>query len=86
MPQQPRIRVVVQLPYNRPDNPLPDPPHVRIGSRSSLGFWLNELGPCRLNGTRRRLIYYGRLSRSLGRAIMVARIVSRLPVDIDSVI
>jgi hypothetical protein len=35
MPQQPRIRVVVQLPYNRPDHPLPDPPHVRIGSQFS---------------------------------------------------
>lgn len=30
MSQQPRIRVVVQLPYNRPDQPLPDPPSVRM--------------------------------------------------------
>ena len=30
MPTPPRVRVVVQLPYNRPDEPHPNPPHVRI--------------------------------------------------------
>lgn len=27
-PQQPQIRVIVRLPYNRPDEPIPDPPRV----------------------------------------------------------
>lgn len=38
MSQQPRIRVVVQLPYNRPDHPLPNPPSVSMCSRGSLTF------------------------------------------------
>ncbi|KAG1815748.1 uncharacterized protein BJ212DRAFT_1358422 [Suillus subaureus] len=39
MPQQPRIRVVVQLPYNRPDNPLPDPPHIEWNAEKANVLW-----------------------------------------------
>ncbi|KAG1892096.1 hypothetical protein F4604DRAFT_1697438 [Suillus subluteus] len=39
MPQQPRIRVVVQLPYNRPDNPLPDPPHIEWNAEKANILW-----------------------------------------------
>lgn len=28
-PVQPPVRVVIRLPYNRPEEPLPDPPVVR---------------------------------------------------------
>lgn len=77
MSQQPRIRVVVQLPYNRPDQPLPDPPSVRMCG-GTCGCWLNESIPCRLNGTRRRLAFSGRLSHYLGRATTVERIVGIL--------
>ncbi|KAG2369797.1 hypothetical protein BDR07DRAFT_1476892 [Suillus spraguei] len=39
MPQQPRIRVVVQLPYNRPDDPLPDPPHIEWNAEKANILW-----------------------------------------------
>ncbi|KAG1906856.1 uncharacterized protein F5891DRAFT_1136058 [Suillus fuscotomentosus] len=39
MPQQPRIRVVVQLPYNRPDHPLPDPPHIEWNAEKANVLW-----------------------------------------------
>ncbi|KAG1752442.1 uncharacterized protein EDB91DRAFT_1102598 [Suillus paluster] len=39
MPQPPRIRVVVQLPYNRPDHPLPDPPHIEWNTEKANILW-----------------------------------------------
>lgn len=39
MPQQPHIRVVVQLPYNRPDHPLPDPPHIEWNAEKANVLW-----------------------------------------------
>ncbi|OAX43227.1 hypothetical protein K503DRAFT_847284 [Rhizopogon vinicolor AM-OR11-026] len=39
MPQQPRIRVVVQLPYNRPDQPLPDPPSIEWNTEKANILW-----------------------------------------------
>ncbi|KAG2155122.1 uncharacterized protein EDB93DRAFT_1080723 [Suillus bovinus] len=39
MPQQPRIRVVVQLPHNRPDHPLPDPPHIEWNAEKANILW-----------------------------------------------
>lgn len=39
MPQQPRIRIVVQLPHNRPDHPLPDPPHIEWNAEKANILW-----------------------------------------------
>ncbi|KAF9226793.1 hypothetical protein BS17DRAFT_776144 [Gyrodon lividus] len=35
----PRVRVVVQLPYNRPDNPYPDPPHIEWNAEKANILW-----------------------------------------------
>ncbi|KAL4076255.1 hypothetical protein J3A83DRAFT_4357332 [Scleroderma citrinum] len=35
----PRIRVVVQLPYNRPEQPIPDPPHIEWNAEKANVLW-----------------------------------------------
>ncbi|KAI9574406.1 hypothetical protein HD554DRAFT_2046893 [Boletus coccyginus] len=35
----PRVRVVVQLPYNRPDEPHPNPPHVEWNAEKANILW-----------------------------------------------
>ncbi|KAI6024454.1 hypothetical protein EDC04DRAFT_245805 [Pisolithus marmoratus] len=39
MPTTPRIRVVVQLPYDRPENPLQDPPHIEWNAEKANILW-----------------------------------------------
>lgn len=39
MPTTPCIRVVVQLPYDRPDNPLQDPPHIEWNAEKANILW-----------------------------------------------
>ena len=41
-PQTPTVRVVVRLPYARPEQPLDNPPPVS-GSNKSLECWFNNL-------------------------------------------
>ncbi|KAH7887471.1 hypothetical protein F5I97DRAFT_1925920 [Phlebopus sp. FC_14] len=35
----PRVRVVVQLPYNRPENAYPDPPHIEWNAEKANILW-----------------------------------------------
>ncbi|KIK98216.1 hypothetical protein PAXRUDRAFT_824129 [Paxillus rubicundulus Ve08.2h10] len=39
MPTPPKVRVVVQLPYNRPDNPHPDPPYIEWNVEKANILW-----------------------------------------------
>ncbi|KAF8450223.1 hypothetical protein L210DRAFT_956816 [Boletus edulis BED1] len=39
MPTPPRVRVVVQLPYNRPDEPHPKPPHIEWNAEKANILW-----------------------------------------------
>ncbi|KAF8558707.1 hypothetical protein OG21DRAFT_1503658 [Imleria badia] len=39
MPTPPRVRVVVQLPYNRPDEPHPNPPHIEWNADKANILW-----------------------------------------------
>ncbi|KAG9317718.1 hypothetical protein JVU11DRAFT_1934 [Chiua virens] len=39
MPTTPRVRVVVQLPYNRPDEPHPNPPHIEWNAEKANILW-----------------------------------------------
>ncbi|KAI6034974.1 hypothetical protein F5J12DRAFT_901883 [Pisolithus orientalis] len=39
MSTTPRIRVVVQLPYDRPENPLQDPPHIEWNAEKANILW-----------------------------------------------
>ncbi|EKM59867.1 uncharacterized protein PHACADRAFT_181810 [Phanerochaete carnosa HHB-10118-sp] len=37
--QQPQIRVIVRLPYNRPDEPIPDPPRIEWNAEKEHFLW-----------------------------------------------
>ncbi|KAI6135117.1 hypothetical protein EV401DRAFT_1902723 [Pisolithus croceorrhizus] len=39
MPTTPRIRVVIQLPYDRPESPLQDPPHIEWNAEKANVLW-----------------------------------------------
>ncbi|KAG6334100.1 hypothetical protein ID866_4992 [Astraeus odoratus] len=39
MPVPPRVRVVVQLPYDRPEHPLPDPPRIEWNAEKANILW-----------------------------------------------
>ncbi|GJE85018.1 hypothetical protein PsYK624_010950 [Phanerochaete sordida] len=38
-PQQPQIRVIVRLPFNRPDEPIPDPPPIEWNAEKEQLLW-----------------------------------------------
>lgn len=75
MAANPPMRVIVRLPYNRPEDPPPDPPRVRPSQRVPC-MHTDHIRKSRLNGQRRRNKCSGRLSTSTAQSRVQLRTVS----------